>query len=254
MSTVDEIVEQAFRESNFVGELDNPTPKQAREAITRLDRIVSGLYGFEAGEHLQPWPVGVAGYQQPVPGEAYDCWRNPIPNSRLVCNLTAAQTVYLPCAPEDGARIGVQDLQGNFATYPLTIDGNGRTIEGAQSLVLNTNGANAIWFYRADLGDWKRVSSLAAGDDFPFPSEFDDLFIVRLAMRLNPRYGKTVAPESVDTAERCLDRFRARYAQHRQMPVPLALLNMSRQAYPPFGNTWGHTYRSGPYGDWGWPL
>jgi hypothetical protein len=215
MTSVAEIVEQAFREANALGENSNPGPAQAREAVTRLDRIVGALYGFEVGEPLQPLPVPQGG-------------GHPAANTRFVCNLTAATTVHLPCAPEDGARIGVQDAAASFATCPLTLDGNDRTIQGAQSLTLDTSGTSAIWFYRADLGDWRRVAPLAAGDEMPFPPEFDDYFIIALAMRLNPRYGRTLAAESAAILDTARNRMRARYRQHRQMPVPPGLLHLVR--------------------------
>jgi hypothetical protein len=85
------------------------------------------------------------------------------------------------------------DALGNFASSNLTINGNGRLIEGATSVTLNVNGTARQWMYRADTGNWVRISSLAAGDEMPFPQEFDDYFQVRLALRLVSRHSTSLA-------------------------------------------------------------
>lgn len=235
MTGVASIAEQAFRESNLVSDTNNPTPTQAAEILARLNSLVSSVIGFEAGDQLTPWAVGSTGYDDTV-----DTTRElkPPVNSRLMCNLAGAKTVILPLRPDDGARIAVHDLQGNFATYNLTLSGNGRLIEGSQDITLSTNSLMREWFYRADLGDWKRIATLTSGDDFPFPEALDDFFITMLALRINPRYNKQLGAESIAALERSREQLRARYHQHTETGPDVGVTRMSVQ-------TWDYGYNDG---------
>jgi hypothetical protein len=47
----------------------------------------------------------------------------------------------------------------------------------------------------------------------PLPVAFDDFFVCALALRLAPRYGKTVSPGTVQAAQNTLKRLKAHYAQ-----------------------------------------
>jgi hypothetical protein len=58
MTLVSEIIDEAFREGNFVGENNSPTPKQAREAVGALQFADQGIWGDDAGERLNDWPLG----------------------------------------------------------------------------------------------------------------------------------------------------------------------------------------------------
>jgi hypothetical protein len=214
MTLVSSIILQAYRESNLVSAavaaLDTT---RETEALNRLNAIVASVLGWEAGENLKQWPVGTAGYFDPSPSIRSDVWKYPPINANLVLNVSQAETIYLPERPSDGARIAVQDLQGNLATYNVTLHGNGRLIEAASTLALSTNSLNRTWFYRADLGDWRRVSTLATSDELPFPVEFDDMFIILLAIRLNPRYGRKLDEQTAIMLRRAQKMFTARYAQ-----------------------------------------
>lgn len=95
----------------------------------------------------------------------------------------------------------------------LTLNGNGRTIAAANTQAIVNPAASKAWLYRADLGDWKLVADLLIGDDCQFPSDFDDFFITALAMRLAPRYNKTIATETAKTGLDALKRLKARYRQ-----------------------------------------
>ena len=227
MTLVSAIISDAFRESNRVAAGKSPSAELLAEALVLLNRIVSSVMGWEVGENLAQWPVGVTGYDTLPAGATLDVWRYPTPNVMLACNLTAATKIFLPQQPSDGARIAVQDLQNNFATYTLTLDGNGRQIEGAATLALTTNGLNRSWFFRADLGNWTRFSDLASTDTFPFPTEFDDYFITMLALRLAPRLGPQPSAATVAAMTRSRQQFVARYVQSQS-------LNLDRSISPPF--------------------
>lgn len=227
MALVSTIVEQAFREGNIVGENSFPTPRQANEAVTLLNGLVSAAVGYEVGDGLADLTLG---------GEWDQSWsmNGYVPeNARLVLASGGATTVQLHPSPYDGQRFAIADAGRNLATANLTLDGNGRLVEGTATKVLTTNGLVAGWLYRADLGDWKRIEPLEAGDAFPFPAEFDDYFSILLAMRLASRFGGTLPATSAAWLERMSAQIQARYRKPR--PVQdwgsLGLLHQRRWDY-----------------------
>lgn len=230
MTTVAEIVENAFRESAMLNELQSATPTQTNQARDRLQAVVSSAYGFEVGEPLTDWPIGLEGVAQPTEVcWVQHFWERPRINVRLIAASDDAQTVYLPAKPYDGSRVALIDPASRLAAAPITLDGNGRTIEGAQTFVANTDALTKIWFYRADLGNWLPITPLVLNAEFPFPPEFDDYFITRLAMRLNPRYGRSMTQESLAELDRTLGMLRARYHQSENVGVAAALLTLGEQ-------------------------
>ena len=228
MTLASEIITDAYRQSNLLPISVAPTAAQMSEGLRYLNRIVKSSLGNEAGEPFTPIPIGRMNIQRPSGWPWYENFPDAdwfIPeNSRLMCNLTASGDVYLHPTPDDGARLSVIDIGQNFATLPLTIKGNGRRIDGVTDLVLNTDGLNQEWFYRADLGEWKTVSPLLETDPFPFPLDFDFFFITMLAMVLNPAYGVAMDGQTQATYSRSKTQFRARY--HNTIPTrsELALL------------------------------
>ena len=234
MTSISDILFDAARESNTIAAtaVALSDTRQA-EALRRFTSLMASVIGWEAGENLKQWPVGTAGYVSPPDCLRADVWRYPPVNSMLVLNLAAADTIYLPADPSDGARVAVQDLGGNLATYNLTLDGNGRLVESARTLALSTNSLNRAWFYRADLGNWARITTLAADDIMPFPVEFDDMFVIMPAMRLNPRYGRKMDDQTAAYLKRMQAMFTARYAQKEDLTArsDLALARMSEQGY-----------------------
>lgn len=232
MTLVSSILLQAYRESNLVSLGTTAlSTNQETEALARLNAIIASVLGWEAGENLKQWPVGTAGYKDPDAGLRQDIWKYPPINSTLVLNLTQAETIYLPENPSDGARIAVQDLGGNLATFNAVLDGNGRLIEAARTLTLSTNLLNRSWFYRADLGDWRQVTTLIAADEMPFPVEFDDMFIILLAIRLNPRYGRKMDEQSAIMLRRAQKMFTSRYAQKEDIEFSPDFVRSPVQGY-----------------------
>jgi hypothetical protein len=129
--------------------------------------------------------------------------------------------------------MAIADAGNNLRDTQPHINGNGRLIEGATSVTLNVNGTARQWMYRADTGNWVRISSLAAGDEMPFPQEFDDYFQVRLALRLVSRHSTSLAPESQLALRRAETQLRARYRRPRgqQDMGTLGLLNSNRYGF-----------------------
>lgn len=244
MTLISTIISDAFRESNLVAVGAAPTTAEQTEALRLLNRLVQGLYGNELGVPLQPLPFGEANVDTPeyINTSMEDFAGGYVPyNTRLMCNLQSTKTVNLPPVPRNGARFAVIDVTENFATYPLIIEGNGRQVEGGTSLTLSTNGVNRQWFYRDDLGEWVRVSDLLTTDESPFPSEFDDLLIVGLAIRLSSRMGKPIDVMSTMAYSQALSKFLARYRQTSEKASEDALLFLPSTYY--YRGTYSSTER-----------
>lgn len=226
MTTTLEIITQAYREGNINGISVVPTDPQKAEGLARLNAVISSVLGFEVGEELTDWYVGTENVQaDPVISWPESRWTRPVDNVRLLLNAGTAQTLFLPSKPSDGARIQAISLLGNADTVVYTLDANGMHIEGASSLVLTEADLPRVWFFRADLANWVPIASLAIDDEMPYPSEFDDCFITMLAMRLNPRYGRTMDGQSGSWMERSLRQLRARYRQRVIVPADIGVLS-----------------------------
>lgn len=216
MTLVSEIVEQGFRECNMLADGQSPNPTQSNGAVTRLQSLVLSALGNEIGFILEDWNVASStsilkpsGFTQDAAGYTVK------PQSRLMCNLTQATSLTLDPQPQDGQRVSVVDAKNNFSTFNLTLNGNGRLIEGGTSVVLNTDLTRKQWFYRSDRGEWIVISPLSTTSEMPTPEEFDDFWIISLAMRLSPRYGRTMSEESTARLSQQRDQMVAHYLQSR---------------------------------------
>lgn len=230
MTLISSIINDAYRETNInpIGKL--PSDDENAEGLRRLQSIILSVYGNEAGEPLESMPLGRNEINSPA---GYPWYSNELPGNlylpvdkRIMANLTGPGFLNLHPKPDDGARMGLIDVSNNLSTYNLTIYGNGRSIEGEDFQIYNTDGLIREWFYRADLGNWVQVTDLTLTSDLPFPQEFDDMFIIMLAARINPRYGQTLDPMSQTMLLRARTQFRSRYSQTIFVPVDVSLLKL----------------------------
>lgn len=129
-------------------------------------------------------------------------------------------------------------LSGGVVGAILTLDGNGRLIDGAPQQQFETPVPVQQWIYRADLATWLTASNMALLDQMPFPQEFDDFFICAGSRRLAPRYNKITSAETLATAQLTLMRFQARYRQ-------MALTTYGSEGFP-------RTDQSYLGGSWWW--
>lgn len=232
MTTVSSIISDALRETNLTPLGVAPNADQMNEGFRLLSTIVSNVLGNEAGEQLTPMPLGQNDIVSP---RGYPWWSNELPgniflqtNTRIMCNLNGPGMVNFHPRPHDGARMGIVDVSNNFSEFPLTIFGNGRNIEGSPSMVYDTDGEIRQWLYREDIGNWVTVIPLDMNGQMPWPPEFDDMFIIMLATRLNPRYGQIMHPASMETLKMAMTRFSARYKQSdSQQPSEDGLLYLT---------------------------
>lgn len=235
MTTVSQIITDAYRESNLIAVSSSPTSGEEIEGLRILNRLIKSVFGFEAGEVLKDFPLGNNGVVSPTSYPDYGNlpsgeWFAPL-NVRFVLNLDNSIDLPLNPSPDDGSRFGVLDVSGNLSTNNVTIKGNGRRIETLSELTLSTDSVNQEWFYRGDLGNWVKFSSLLSSDDFPFPEEFEDMFIIMLAMRINPRYTVTLDPQSLQALRRSRTQFRARYAQKVEVGSEKGLIHLTKNGY-----------------------
>lgn len=210
MTLVSDIIQRAYRVSNLIPIGSSPSSAQSTEALNFFNPLLLSTVGNEAGDDLTDVNIGGTYDESGV----ITSW---VPNnSRLLLQLTAARTFLLDPYPVDGQRFAVVDVDNNLATYNVTLDGNGRNVETTATLVLNTNGLARQWMYRADLGNWVRIAALATSDTMPFPQEFDEYFVFMLALRLNPSYGQTIAPETLKMMGRYRTLLNSRYCQKQE--------------------------------------
>lgn len=230
MTTVSDIITDAYRQSNLLAIGVSPTAAQQAEGLRYLNRIVKSVFGNEVGDPLTSLPLGRQNINRPSNYPAYGDqpsgdWFVP-KNTRLILNLDNPVAVYLPPNPDDGCRFAVNDTTGNLSTTPLTVHGNGRKFEGLDQVDLTEDGMNREWFFREDLGNWVRCSPVVIGGDHPFPEEFDDFFITMLAIRVNPAYGVALDGQSQMALQRARTQMRARYKQHVPTRLPYALTQL----------------------------
>lgn len=221
MTLISSLITDAFREGNVLPLGKAPTANQLAEALRLYNQNVKSIYGSDAGEPLNDWPLGIFGVDEPgfTDPRSPQCIAYPSINRRLLVNNTAAMTVYLTPYPQDGARMGIADQYGRLAAVPVTLDANGRIIEGAATKVLNVNGTFQEWFYRADLGQWVKLTDLLSTDQNPFPDEFDAFFYIGLALRINPRYGREMDAQTSLVYKAQRNQFIARYLQSQPLEI-----------------------------------
>jgi hypothetical protein len=235
MTTIRQIITDAYREGGLIGSGETLNTDQLDEGLRKLQTLVRSFFGNEIGVKLASVSYGINGlsntyakYQDVA--SSIDSSFVPM-NVRLVCNLSANKEVFLHPNPVDGAMLAVVDNSSNFATNTLTLNGNGRKIEAAASVVLNANGVVKDWFYRADLGQWVEIEDFTVNSESPLPFKFDELLTTLLSLRLAPRFAASFAAETASTMQRMVKLFKAHYSQIVEMPVETALYRLTSDQY-----------------------
>lgn len=247
MTLISSIILDAYRESNIIPLATGPNDSQNTEALRLYNAILSSLFGTDVGETLRDWPLGNLNRDtsnvpwEEIPTDDHWLYR-PTINSRLIALNESPISVDLTVRPQDGARYGIIDPFGQLATNPVTINGNGRPISSHPTFVANTNGFSQEWIYRSDLGAWVPLAPVALTDQNPFPAEFDQMFIVLLALRLNPRYGRDLTDLSQSILKVGRTAFVARYINSQPLEVrdDISWPFMSRMGYG-YGRTFSST-------------
>ena len=203
MALASDIIRRGYRRSNLISISRTPTAAETTEALEHLNGIIQSTVGSEAGQELGDINIGGT-YDQSFGDYAPA-------NARLVLSLAAARTIKLHPQPYDGQRVAIADAGANLDTYNLILDGNGRRIETTATVTLNTASLSRQWMYRADAGNWVRITDLVAADTMPFPTEFDDYFVTALALQLAPANSASLPAEVMDRYRRAEGQIQARY-------------------------------------------
>jgi hypothetical protein len=139
----------------------------------------------------------------------------------------AAFLVTAPANPRSGARFGVVDAALNFATNNCTVQGNGRLLNGAaSSLVLNTNGQNARFWFRGDTGNWIEEADYVTADDaIEFPEALIAYMPNMLAVAIAAEYGVDLRQDIVAGAAEGRQAFARAYARRgrNQIDPPIGV-------------------------------
>lgn len=218
MTKISQLIVDAYQVNNLIGLTETPSSAEQAKAFRIFERIWRGALNQEIGEKLNTSNIGSLGVVKPTfsylnnaTSEVVSPYFLPV-NRRFTLNLDAPVVSYLPIDPEDGARFAVVDVSGNLATNTFTIKGNGRTIETLPQLVLNTDKYSGEWFYRADLGNWMRITDLTVNDDFPLPKEYEEYFVMMINIRLlvgeNVNPAVEIAPIMADLRKRIKSHYR----------------------------------------------
>lgn len=247
MSTALEIITAAHRESNLIAIGVDPTSAQQTEGLKKLNGLISSVLGFEVGEGLTDWPVGTEGVSETASNWSSADWVYPPTNARLMVTETTAQTIYLPPMPENGSRVAVVDLVLD-APRSITLDGNGRLIDGDTTAVAVAGTAGKEWIYRADIGQWVLLTTLDTVSNMPFPEKYDAFFETMLAMRLNPRYGRSMDNQTLAVLERSKKQLRADFKQHVGARPDAGVTRMGIQSDRMSGGVPPSPFRRGRYG------
>lgn len=226
MTAASTIITRAFRQENLIATGASETTAEQTEALALLNALISQIIGFDLGELVYDFPIpwtNTAPYEQENPRDPYDdtktgnANKQPPNNSRIVGKITSATTVYFPQWPNDGSRIAFTDVGSTSSS--LTLDGNGRQIESAATITIDpTSVTEREWFYRADLGSWERVTTLATGDNVPFPLKYDLMLETGLAILLCPRHSREPSATTQSIYNSLRAKFKAQYKQ--EIPTP----------------------------------
>lgn len=199
--TCRDIITIAYRKLGEVGSGDTPSSEEAADGFSALNNMVRALHGTVIGPRLSPQPFTATG--QAENGGLYQC------------ALSAATAIVAPLNPNGGTRFGVADVGLNFAANNLTINRNARLFEGvAANLVLNANGAQRVWFFDPDTGNWVREQDLASLDvSPPYPDRLVDLLPDMLAVFVAPQFDAEITPALAGAATLAMRAFAGNYGR-----------------------------------------
>jgi hypothetical protein len=173
---VRDMIARALRLNGLIGAGDDPDADTAADALIAANAMKAAWFGTLIGGRLTEQTASGA------VGQAENGGEYAIP--------AAAFTLTAPGTPKSGSRFGAVDATLDFATHNLTVNPNGRQIEGATaSLVISVNGDNRRWWYRGDTGNWVREAPWASASALiEFPDALTAYFPYMLALVIAPEF------------------------------------------------------------------
>lgn len=243
-------VERAYREAAIKRIGDVPNADEYTEGLDRLNGFLASLFGAEIGRLLtdvqaplvqraadqpsaefhQNFPDNLSNLDQPIGAmETLMAGQRVLPpNSRILWRGTAPDTLFFPQAPEDGARMSIVDTG---ASAPLTLNGNGRRINGTNTAIFAPGAPTVTYFYRADLANWIPLIDLTLTDALPLPPEFNRLIICGTAISLTALDEIKPTEGTLFMFNRLLKRCKERYLQRQSVTPGGQYLVNSDQAF-----------------------
>lgn len=199
MATLADIVTDALRRLAVIREGAAVNDYQMRVGLQGLNDLLNTLPNRGVGEVLQTERVD-ASYAVRAP-------------SILHVMASSGVTVTLPKQPKDGYRVRIVDVGTGFATSPVTVARNGWLIDGVSGdAILDTDGQSVEYFFRAELGDWKSLTTpLAQAADLPYPAAHDSDFKALLAVEIADFFGAPLTESLVARASSALTRLQGQY-------------------------------------------
>ena len=223
MSTLSAIIGRSYRESQILDINVAPSIDQESEALEILRGIIRR---YERQPVMTIW-LGDFNYTKRQRGQVFKDFTSyaniyAVPQDVYMnVNVTQSYTVCLPNDPGDGARINIIDVGNSLSSFPLTLEGNGNLINGALTETLSVNGSATEYMYRREQANWRTVTlDPVASSNLPFDQMFDDMFVIELAMRLNPRYGDDMNELSVAMYQTMRAQFVGRYMAQNSSAAP----------------------------------
>lgn len=208
-----DVIKRAARMNGAIASGDDPNADELADAFMALNTMARALHGDVIGPRLSP--QSMTGATQAENGGLYQA------------ALTAAVTLTAPLRPRNGSRFGIVDVSANFVTYNATIARNSQLLEGAASnLTLSTNGAQRVWFFDSDTGNWVREADLASVDTVPpYPDRLLAFLPAMLAVFVGPEGGVEIRPDVVATAQLGMQSFARNYGRRgrNQADAPIGV-------------------------------
>jgi len=182
---VNAVIARALQMHGQIAQGNSPDAGLAGDMLVALNTMKRAMFGTLIGPRLSPLaaPAGTSG--QAENGGEYQ-----IPGG-------ANYTLTAPLNPRSGARFGVVDAGQDWTSFPLTVNPNGRLINGAAAnITIGVSGQNTRWWFRGDTGAWIAEADFAS---LTSTIEFPDVLIAylpsMLAVAIAPDFDLDVAPE-----------------------------------------------------------
>lgn len=208
-----DIIKRGMRLLGALSTGDDPSADELTDALIALNTMIRSLHGTVIGPRLSPKAMTTS--MQAENGGNYQV------------KLAAPAQLTAPLQPRNGARFGAVDVAANFNTQNLTIIPNGQLFAGVPgNTVLNVAGAQNVWFFDADTGNWILEADLASLDvSPPYPSRLISFLPYMFAVEMAAEFGSEIRPDVVAMAGEGQAAFARNYARRgrNQTDAPIGV-------------------------------
>ncbi len=185
MTTVLSVISRALRlTGNIAGAATTPDADDAAVALIAFNAMKRAWFGTLIGPRLSP--IALTG----TSGQAENGGEYQIPTG-------GAFTLTAPANPKAGARFGAVDVNLTFDSYNLTVNRNGRLLNGAASnATISTAGQDTRWWFRGDTGNWViEADSASLSSTIEFPDSVVAYMPYMLCIVMAAEFSADITPE-----------------------------------------------------------